>query len=182
MRSVSTSISRPQGKKLLFVLPHSERDTEETTNAADGLKLNAELISREGYSIDVKSLCAELQLKNRELERVGTEVVERDTIIAKLQADLVEREAILREAQMLVSKCGRQLQGALETEFTACQNVFDRMQTRANDRPAAEEDNSSSTRKASPAAQSSPLSLNTYDSALRKEEQQLSGRLTGLGG
>ena len=177
LRSVSesTSTSRPQGKKHLFVLPHPERDTEELNGAADRQRLDAELVSCEHHSLDVESLCAELQLKSKELERMRTEVVERNTVIAKLRADLVERETILREVQVLVSKCSRQLQGALGTGFTACQNVFDRMQTRANDRPAAEEGSSSSTRKENPAARSCPLSLDADDSALRKEEQQLSG-------
>ena len=135
LRSVSTSTSRPQGKKLLFALLHSERNTEEPTNGAGGQKLDAELVclSREHHSqVDVKSLLAELQLKNKELERMHTDVAERDITISKLQADLAARETTLREMQASASNC-RLLLEALETGLTTCQNMFGRMQTKAKD-------------------------------------------------
>ena len=132
LRSVSTSASRPRGRKLLFALLHPEHNTEQPVSDADGQKLDAGFVSREHHSVEVKSLLAELQLKDKELERMHTDAAERDITISKLQAELAARETTLREMQASASNC-RLLLEALETGFTTCQNMFGRMQTKAKD-------------------------------------------------
>ena len=99
---------------------------------AGGQKPRAELVCLEYRTIDVDTLGAEPQLKNEEIKRMHTEVAERDAVIAKLQAALVERETTLCEAQVLVSDCHRLL-GALEAGLTTCQNMLYRMKAKAKD-------------------------------------------------